>query len=63
MRALQGLFPWLKEKILLEERGDRKIRLNLMVLLYNFQVSKVGQNQIGSFYMPFLNKTVFDYIG
>jgi len=63
MRALQGLFPWLKEKILFEERGDRKIRLNLMVLLYNFQVSKVGQNQIGSVYMPFLNKTVFDYIG
>jgi hypothetical protein len=63
MRALQGLFPWLKGKILFEERGDRKIRLNLMVLLYNFQVSKVGQNQIGSVYMPFLNKTVFDYIG
>jgi hypothetical protein len=63
MRALQGLFPWLKEKILFEERGDRKIRLNLMVLLYNFQVSKVGQNQIGSVYMPYLIKLYLTALG
>jgi hypothetical protein len=29
--------------------------LNLMVLLYNFRVAKVGQNQIQSLYMPFLS--------
>jgi hypothetical protein len=36
MRAFQGSFPRLKEKIRFEERGERKIMLNLMVLLDNF---------------------------
>jgi len=33
-----------------------------MVLLYNFQASKVGQNQIHNVYMPFLNCNALDYI-
>ena len=62
MRAFQGSFPRLKEKIRFEERGERKIMLNLMVLLYNFRASKVGQNQIRNVYMPFLNRNALDYI-
>jgi hypothetical protein len=39
----------LKEKIRFE--GERKIMLNLLVLLYNFRASKVGQNQIRNVYI------------
>ena len=56
MRGFQSSFPCLKENILYEEQGERKIMLNLMVLLYNFRVAKVGQNQIQSVYMPFLSR-------
>lgn len=52
----------MKEKIKYEERGERKIMLNLMVLLYNFRVSKVGQNQIRSVYMPQLDQNVTNII-
>jgi hypothetical protein len=62
MQAFQGSFPRLKEKIRFEERGERKIRLNLMVLLYNFRASKVGQNQIQNIYLPFLNQNALNYI-
>jgi hypothetical protein len=62
MQAFQGLFPQLKEKIRFEERGERKIMMNLMVLLYNFGAFKVGQNQIRNVYMPFLNQNALDYI-
>jgi hypothetical protein len=61
MRAFQGSFPRLKEKIRFEEIGERKIMLNLMVLLYNFRASKVG-NQIRNVYMPFLNRNALVYI-
>jgi DDE superfamily endonuclease len=62
MRGFQSSFPRLKEKIKYEERGERKIMLNLMVLLYNFRVSKVGQNQIRSVYMPQLDQNVTNII-
>ncbi len=48
IHAFQGLFPRLNEKTLFKERGERKIMLNLMALLYNFRVSNVGQNQISN---------------
>ncbi len=44
MRGCQSSLPHLKEKIIYEDRGEQKIMLNLMVLLYNFRVAKVGQN-------------------
>jgi hypothetical protein len=62
MRVFQGSLPWLKEKILFKERRERKIMLNLMVLLYNFRVSEVRQNQISNVYIPFINRNAFDYI-
>jgi hypothetical protein len=45
MHAFQGMLPRLKKKILFEERGERKIMLNLMVLLTKLRVCTVGQNQ------------------
>eukprot|EP00536_Pseudo-nitzschia_multiseries_P009850 jgi/Psemu1/67168/estExt_Genemark1.C_2860047 len=36
MRQIQGGFPRLKDNMLVEEMGDRRIILKLVVLLYNF---------------------------
>eukprot|EP00536_Pseudo-nitzschia_multiseries_P005992 jgi/Psemu1/192120/e_gw1.123.37.1 len=44
MRQIQGGFPQLKDNMLLEETGDRRIILKLVVVLYNFQTTKVGIN-------------------
>ena len=55
MRCLQGSFPRIKDKFRYEEKGERKLILQMIVLLYNFRASKVGQNQIASVYMPYLH--------
>jgi hypothetical protein len=52
MRGLQGLFPRLKDRLLYEERGERKIILHLVLLLFNFRSSTVGMNQIQFSFMP-----------
>ena len=51
MRMIQGQFPRLKDPLQLEEFGERKVVLKLMVLLYNYQTSKVGMNQILNTFM------------
>lgn len=43
---IQGQFPRLKDPLLYEEFGERKMILNVMVLLYNFQTTRVGINDI-----------------
>jgi hypothetical protein len=58
MRGFQSSFPRLKEQIRYEARGERKITLMLVTLLYNYRVAKVGQNQIRSVYMPYLDRNV-----
>ena len=62
MRGLQGSFPRLKDRLQYEERGERKIILLLVALLYNFRASTVGQNQIQSTFMPHLKQDVNNYI-
>ena len=54
MRALQSSFPRLKDKIRWEMRGERKWIMKCAVYLYNFWVMTVGQNQIRSVFMPWL---------
>jgi predicted component of type VI protein secretion system len=65
MLGLQGAFPHLKDRILYEERGERRIMLELYVLLFNYRASTVGLNQIQSTYMPHLersaNKFMWNY--
>jgi hypothetical protein len=61
MRGLQGSFPRLKDRILYEERGERRLILHMIVLLYNFRASTVGQNQIQSSFMPHLNRSANRY--
>ena len=51
MRMLQGQNPRLKDRMQFEEFGERKVILNLMVLLYNFQTGQVGINHIKNSFM------------
>ena len=53
MHQIQAKFPCLKDHICLtyKELEERKITLNLMVLLYNFQTARGGMNQILNTYM------------
>jgi DDE superfamily endonuclease len=46
MRAMKSAFPRIKEKIMYETKGRRKLMLNLMVLLYNYRSEHVGLNEI-----------------
>ena len=56
MRALQGSFPRLKDRIHYEEVGERKIILSMIVLLCNYRTRTVGFNQIRTTYMPHLEE-------
>ena len=51
MRMIQGQFPRLKDRMGLEDFGERKVILHLLVLLYNYQASTVGINQILNTFM------------
>ena len=51
MRMIQGQFPRMKDSIVFEEAGERKVILNLMVLLYSFQTSAIGMNEILNSFM------------
>jgi hypothetical protein len=51
MLALQASFPRLKDRFVYEERGERRIVLKMMVLLYNMWARMVGINQILNTYM------------
>jgi hypothetical protein len=53
MRALQGSFPRLKDRITFsDEASDRKVFLNLIPMIYNFRMHYVGLNQIRSTFYP-----------
>ena len=51
MRMIQGQFPRLKDPIVYEEFGERRVILNLMVLLYNYQTNTTGINHILNSFM------------
>ena len=52
MRALQGSFPRLKDRMIYEERGERRLWLEMIVYLFNYRARRVGLNQILNVYMP-----------
>ena len=51
MRAFQSSMPRIKDRMKLEGRGERKVTLLVMILLYNLRARMVGINQLRSFYM------------
>ena len=62
MRGLQASFPRLKDRITYEERGERRLTLELIVMLYNYRASVVGLSQIQSVFMPWLEKNANQFI-
>ena len=58
MHAFQSLFSCIKDRIALEYRGQQKLTMKLLILLYNLRARKVGKNQILYVYMPSLNENV-----
>jgi len=55
MRAFQGSFPRLKERLIYEERGERKLFLHLKVVLFNARTRMVGLNQLLHTFMASLS--------
>jgi hypothetical protein len=55
MRAVQGSFPRLKDRLLFSENmADHKVFLHLILMLLNFRTRKLGLNQLAStFYRTF----------
>jgi hypothetical protein len=56
MRALQSSFPRLKEHLIYEEHGERRLIIKSMILIYNLRARKVGINQIRNVYLPSLER-------
>ena len=54
MRAFQSSMPRIKDRMKFEERGERKVTLTVMILLYNLRARLVGLNQLKSFYVAAL---------
>jgi hypothetical protein len=63
MRALQASFPRLKDRMIYEENGERRLIMNMIVLRCNFRASVVGLNQIQSTFMPWLERNANGHIG
>ncbi len=51
MRAFQSSMPRIKDRMKFEERGERKVTLTVMILLFNLRARMVGINQSQSFYV------------
>ena len=58
MHAFQASFPRVKDRIALEYRGQRKVMMKLMIMLYNIRTRRVGINQILNVYMSSLEENV-----
>jgi hypothetical protein len=50
MRAFQCSMPCIKDRMKFETRGERKVTLTMLILLYNLRARAVGINQLLSFY-------------
>ena len=46
MRAIQSSFPRLCNRMPFEKRGERRVSMKMMILLYNLHARRVGINQI-----------------
>ena len=58
MRAFQASFPRVKDRIPFENKGQRKLMVKMMLLLYNLRARRVGINQILNVYMSSLTQDV-----
>jgi hypothetical protein len=56
MRMFQMSFPRLIDRFVYKERGEQRIYLKMLVLLYNICARKVGINQIRNTHMKHLTR-------
>ena len=62
MRAFQSSFPRIKDHIIFEENGERRLILKLPVSLFSYRANMVGINQIRHTYLsPLQNGSVSDF--
>lgn len=62
MRAVQSSFPRLNDKFPFETRGEQRIAITMMVLVYNLRARMVGINQIKNFFLPALDVDADEYM-
>jgi hypothetical protein len=63
MRAFQSSMPRIKDRMQFEERGEWKVTLTMMVLVYNLRARMVGINQLNSFYaVPLHRDANIDFV-
>ena len=62
MRTIQASFPRLFDKFPFETKGERRIAIKMMVLIYNLRARLVGINQIKNVFMPALQVDARTYI-
>jgi hypothetical protein len=60
MRAFQSSFPRLKDTMLYEDGGERRVILKMCLLLFNLRANLVEINQIRSHYLTYLDLDVYD---
>lgn len=58
MQAFLSSFPHVKDRVLFDCRGQRKVMRKLLLLLYNMRTKRVGVNQILNVYTPSLHQNV-----
>ncbi len=62
MRMIQASFPRMCDKFPFETKGERRIAIKMMVLLYNLRARLVGINQIKNVFMPLLEVNACTYV-
>lgn len=60
MRAIQGAFPRMRDGLLFEINGERRVHMTLLCLLCNFGLEHVGLNQIRSVHVAGLSRDAND---
>jgi hypothetical protein len=64
MMTFQLSIPCLKDCMKFETRGERRVTLTMMILLYNLRARAVGINQLTSFYTAPLNRDAnIEFVG
>jgi hypothetical protein len=53
---IQTSFPGIKNQFVYKERGEQRISLKILVLIYNMRSRMVGINQIRNTYMKHLDQ-------
>jgi hypothetical protein len=62
MCMIQTSFPWIKDQFVYKERGERRICLKMLILIYNMRARMVRINQIRNTYMNHLEQNANTHV-